>query len=272
MATKVVLLQKVRTSKTDWVYIIGNEKHLFVSSGTILEQFYAAVEDIQSKNAEENELVIISPSLISMIEDDIREFFPEILFIKFDQSALSGVFLKRFNIESLRKTYSGRTLYVGSDASGGHHKSVAAWAWCSGGFGGSYGMGICGFRDNNIAEFEGILRAIVENRETHFDRIHIYSDSQRALEYFERVVENEGYLPFVAGSYLEDLIEEAREVLGEKIVTLEWVRGHRTHRLNTTADCISRHARMSAQTGKNLRTVNLEADAMFSLFNKHYGS
>jgi len=272
MATKVVLLQKVRTSKTSWVCIIGNQKYLIETEGTILEQFYTAVENIQARTSESDDLVIISPSLISMIEETIRELFPQILFIKFDKSALGTVFLQRFKVETLRKTYSGRTLYVGSDASGGHHKTLSAWAWASGGKGGSYGMGICGFRDNNIAEFEGILRGIVENRESHFDRIHIYSDSQRALEFFERAVVNDGNIPFLHGSYFEELIAEAKEVMGEKVVTHEWVRGHRTHRLNTTADCISRHARMSAQTGKNLRTVNLEADAMFSLFNKHYGS
>jgi len=271
MAT-VVLLQKVRTSKESWVYILGNRKHVVTTEGSMLEQFFEVVYHIKSRVDAEEQLVIISPSLITMIDEPIRELFPEILFIKFDGSTLKSEFLRRFDADVDRNRSGSRTLFIGADASGGHEETLSAWAWVTGGEEGNYGMGICQFRNNNISEFEGILRAIVENRDTKYDRMHVYSDSKNAIEYFERSVNGGEALALIAGTYLVDLVEEVREIAAEKLVTLGWVRGHRTHRLNTAADCISRHARKSAQSGKNLRQVNLEADAMFTLFNKHYES
>lgn len=261
--TKVVLLQKVRRDRTMWHYMVDRVKANYSFEGTITESFAAVIEEIKRLHAPKGEkLIIISQSLMNKVEP-VMLTFPEITFLKLSEANLISAFLSAFTVPSYKAKSTPRTLFCGSDASGGHHETLSAWAWATET---GYSMGVCQFRDVNISEFEGILRAIVENRGTPSPRIHVYSDSQNAIEIFNNAVIRGGTPKFMAGTYLEALVAEVREILNGKIVTVEWVRGHRSHRLNGAADCLSRHARRSAQTGRSIKTMQLEADAMFAMF------
>lgn len=268
LTNNVVLLQKVRKTSATWMYVYNNRKFVVHSEGDIFNQFLDAVLSIQSNMNNKAHLVIISPSFIKQIEATMHELFPEVTFIAFEGTSLRNIFGRAFQDEvKIRSGSQNRTLYIGADASGGHEESLSAWAWCSSGVEASYGMGICPVRNNNYSEFEGILRGIVDNRNTSCGRMHVYSDSRNAIEFYEQAVVNGEDLEALSGTYLTELVEEAREVSNEANITLEWVRGHRNHRLNQTADYISRLARKGAQTGRNLRAVQVEADALFEMFN-----
>lgn len=265
--TTMVLLRKIRRAKFQWEYVVNGQKFLFTSEGDLFEQFFNAVEDVKSQLDDDVNLVIMSPSLITMVEEPIREIYPDILFVKLNDSTMTTAFERAFNVDVTMRRANARTLFIGADASGGHQATISAWAWATHGVDGSYGMGICEFRDNNMSEFEGILRAIIENKDAPYEHFHIYSDSKNAIGYFEESMKGVN-LDIIGDSYLADLVDEVRFIAQAKKVTIGWVRGHRQHRLNMAADVISRHARKSAQSGKNVKTMMLEADAMFALFNQ----
>jgi ribonuclease HI len=268
--TKVVLLRKMRKSATDWAYLVGHESTVFTTNGgPIVEQFIDVVEDIKDNHVGPDEkLLIITRAFSHIIAVEAKELYPEVTFLKLSDAAQAAAFLKAFSAPAPAKRGQSRTLFIGSDASGGHEGTICAWAWCTNGKNANYSMGICEFRDINISEFEGILRAIIENQDTKFDRIHVYSDSKNAIDFYNRGVVGNEVLNITEGNYLADLVTEARQVINRRHVTVEWVRGHRSHRLNTAADVISRHARMSAQSGKNIRQMQEEADVMFSIFRR----
>lgn len=268
VTNSVVLLQKIRQTNASWVYVYNNQKYVVHSDGDIFNQFLDAMIDIQSNVEEGTRLVVISPTFIKRIEATMRDLFPEVTFITFDGANMRSIFRRAFHDAMKPRTSVNRVLYIGADASGGHHDSLSAWAWCSSGVDGSYGMGVCMFKNNNYSEFEGILRGIVENRESPYARLHVYSDSKNAIDFFTQTVVDGEMMDSLKDTYLVELIEEAREVCAEKKVTIEWVRGHRSHRLNQTADYISRLARKGAQSGRNLRTIQIEADALFEMFNR----
>jgi len=267
-ATQVVLLRKIRASREDWAFMVDRTRTVFTTGGgPMVEQFIDVMEEIMERYAANGErIVIISPSLVPSILREMDELYPSVKFMKLADSAQLNAFMRAFTADAPMKRGQGKTLFIGSDASGGHHKTISAWAWATSGPEATYSMGICEFRDINISEFEGILRAIIENQDADYERFHVYSDSQRAIDYFERGVVGDDVLPFTEDNYLAELIDSAREVMLRKNVRVEWVRGHRGHRLNTAADIISRHARKSAQSGKSIRMMQREADAMFSLF------
>jgi ribonuclease HI len=266
--TRVVLLRKIRSSREDWAYIVDRTQYVsHTNGGPMPEQFIDVMEEIRAEHAANGEkLVVISPSLVASIEEEKDELYPDVKFMKLADSAQLAAFMKVFTNPTPNKRGQGKTLFIGSDASGGHHETISAWAWATSGNDANYSMGICEFRDINISEFEGILRAIIENQDADYEKLHVYSDSQRAIDYFERAIEKDESLTFTSDNYLAELVDEVREIVVQKSVRVEWVRGHRGHRLNTAADVISRHARKSAQSGKSIRTMQREADAMFELF------
>jgi ribonuclease HI len=268
--TKIVLIQKVRGSVDSWAYLVDKKlTNLTATNPMIAEQFYDVLEHIKLHEVPAGEeFIVVSPSLISMIEVDIRALFPEVTFIKLGDANLSRAFHDAFAVPSYQKKAHKTTLFIGSDASGGHRGTVCAWAWVTAGAEANYSMGICEFRDINISEFEGMLRAVIENQETKHARIHVYSDSTSAVDLFNRAIKDGETLDVTRGNYLTDLIAEVRKVSMVKNISVGWVRGHRKHRLNQAADCISRHARLSVQGGKSIRQMQSEADAMFEMFRR----
>ncbi len=263
MDSKVVLLQKVRRDRSRWFYMVDRTQYSFVGQGTILEQFVDVVEEIQKTIAPNGEkLIVVSHSLITTVDPFIREWFPDIIFIKISEVNLINALVDAFNVPSYRKR-DYRTLYIGSDGSGGHQNTISAWAWATST---NYGTGICAFSNINISEFEGILRSLIENKDTSHARIQVYSDSKNAIDYFVRSVIQGATLDSLKGTYFDDLIAEAREVVKNKYVMVDWVRGHKNHRLNSAADALSRHVRRSTQSGHNIKNIQMEADAMFTMF------
>lgn len=264
----MVLLRKIRRERNTWEYVVNNEHYIYQTEGELFEQFVYVVEDILTQVTEDANLVIISPTFLVMIEEQVKEFFPDILFLRLNDAAGRQAFERAFNGRAVHRRSQTHTFFIGADGSGGHANTISAWAWVANGEHGDYGMGICEFKDNNLSEFEGILRGIIDNKDVPYNRIHVYSDSSNAIQYYRAMVERNEPVAIITGTYLEELVDEVKMIASGKRITVSWVRGHRQHRLNMAADIISRHARMSVQKGMNVREMVREADALFALFNK----
>lgn len=265
-ATTVVMLQKNRRTQK-WQYLADHTQGILdIRTSYLLEEFSEAIDQLKLKfNAGENQLVFLTRSYGKSVDREIRELHPDILFVKLSDMAMISAFISAFQVNAYKKRTNGRTLYIGSDGSGGHNETISGWAWASQD---SYNMGICQVRDINISEFEGMLRAIIDNKDTPYARICLYSDSIVASQNYEKAIVNGETLSFVEGAYLEPLVTEVREIVKDRIVKLVWVKGHRTHRLNTAADILSRHIRKWAFSGKGFRTIQMEADALFKMFER----
>ena len=272
MATKIILLQLMRRAapnKFEWRYLVDNQQITCFAAGEIADQLLEVLDEIQIIHSAPNtKLVVVTQSMPFLIENDIREMFPEILFLKLSESNLREAFKDAFAVPSYQRKVNKGTLFIGADASGGHEGTISAWAWVTSGVHATYSSGVCEFNNMNISEFEGILRGLIANKHTDHSRIHIYSDSQVALEMWERTIVGTTDFSFLANSSIAPLITEAREVVRNRKVTVEWVRGHRSHRLNQAADCLSRHTRRAVQSGQSMKAVKNEADAMFSMFRR----
>jgi ribonuclease HI len=263
MDTTVVLLQKVRRDPKEWIYIVNHQTYRFTASGTLPTFIMEVLHEIRFHHGDKDKTItIVSPALISVIAEDVRVLFPDMVFMPLNQIKIIQSFMNAFD-EAGSVQDEGDTLYIGSDASGSPQNTLSAWAWATKD---SYSIGVCEFRDNNISELEGILRAIVENRDASAPHLHVDSDSSNAIKVFERIVVGDGSIPLMKNSYLGPLVKKTKQVMKEKTVTVSWVKGHADHHLNTAADHLSRHARKSAQQGRNLKAVQLEADAMFAMF------
>lgn len=266
MNTVVALLRKVRTVRNEWQYIVNGNVHTVSTSGDVVEQFIDVVEHMKKDYYREgNRFVIISRSLISEIESELDELYPEITFLKLKDVSAVQAFTFTFSQPSVKKKAASRTLFISSDASGGRAHSSSTWAWATSGVAASYNMGVCTLHDINLAEFEGLLRAIIDNQYTAARAIHIYSDSLNALEMFRQSVVGDAPLRADIAKYFSSMVKEARKVMLRKKVTTEWVRGHRSHRLNTAADFLSRHARKNNSQGEIHTEAWMQADAMIEM-------
>lgn len=266
MKTTVALLRKVRTTKNEWQYIVNGSVHNVSTAGAVVEQFIDVVEDMKKNYyVEGSRFVIISRSLINEIEVELDELYPELTFLKLKDVSAVNTFTTTFNQPSVKKRAASRTLFIASDASGGRSHSSATWAWATSGASASYNMGVCPLHDTNLAEFEGLLRAIIDNQYTACGILHIYSDSLNALEMFEKSVRGDMPLRKDIAGYFKPMVAEARRVMARKTVKTQWVRSHRSHRLNTVADFLSRHARKNNFHGVIKTEAWYEADAMMEM-------
>jgi ribonuclease HI len=264
METNIVLLQKVRREKNVWIYMVNREQTTFLGSNDIEDSFISVISEIQDRYAANGErLIIVSQFYLALVEEIITDWFSEITFLRLTERSLIMDFMGAFNPPVQAKRANRKTLFIGSDASGGHIGTKSAWAWCTEG---TYETGICGVKDNNVSEFEGILRSIIGNKDAFAPRIHVYSDSKNAIDFYNTTVIERNTLDRFRGTYFEGLIREARAVLRNKKVTVEWVKGHKTHRLNGAADNLSRHALRVSHSGKKSFIAQDETDAMFSMY------
>jgi ribonuclease HI len=185
------------------------------------------------------------------------------------EASVSSFFDRAFEQTVPRRRVNQNILYIGSDSSGGHTGVLAAWAWASDGVTGAYDFGNSGHVNVNVSEFEGIMNAIVANADSTASRIHIYSDSANAVDMFNYDLV-EGIIPREARKHgLVGITKEALAVIQNRTVTVEWVKGHRKHRLNMIADSLSRHARKKFMSGHAAEDFVRETDALYSVFNRN---
>jgi ribonuclease HI len=112
------------------------------------------------------------------------------------------------------------------------------------------------------------MQAIISNSETTANRIHIYSDSANAVDMYNYDLV-EGIIPREARKHgLVGVAKEAIEVINDRSVTVEWVKGHRQHRLNMIADAISRNARKKFVAGHNADEFAHDIDVTYQMFNQ----
>lgn len=269
----VVFIKKIRSTQSTWMYLTDLGNGTFTAPyGDLTLQIGCVVEHIVSFAG--FGFTVVSPQLSAATRQDLEELFPELHFMQLTEHSIMTFFDRAVNQTVSRRRANPNTLYLGSDASGGAESNdgsgyvPAAWCWCSDGVNGGYDFGFSGEVNVNVAEIEGVMQAVIANQDSEANRIHIYCDSSNAVDMFNYDIV-EGIVPREARKYgLVGLAEETIQVVRNRRVTVEWVRGHRQHRLNMIADSISRHARKKFSAGYQAEDFVRETDALYSIFNR----
>lgn len=274
MAHNVALIRKLHRTRSTWAYLVNDNNGLFhAPDGCLTVQIGTVTEHLHEEIVGLNEnLTIISPQLNRHTMGELNQLFPEVHYMTITESSIGQFFDKAIAQTSLRKKLNPNTLYIGADASAmGFPEPIhAAWAWCSDGVNGSYNFGDSGAVNVNVAELEGIMQAIISNAEHSANRIHIYSDSANAVDMFnydmaDNIVPREARKHGMVG-----LAKDTIEIIHDRKVSVEWVKGHRQHRLNMIADSISRLARKKFALGMSAEDFVHETDVMYSVFNQQH--
>lgn len=277
MAAQVVFAKKNRNSRSNWAYLVDNKSGLFTAPDAALTfQIGTMVEHLQTIINFEETVTIVSPQLNLHSRNELKILFPDVNFMVINETSLATFFDRAMAQTNLRRRTNQNTLYIGADSSGkamlGTNRVNSAWAWCSEGINGSYDFGYSGEVNVNVSELEGIMQAIVSNAENPANRIHIYSDSMNAVDMFNYdLIEN--IVPREARKHgLVGLAKETMNVIKDRPVTVEWVRGHRQHRLNMIADSMSRVARKKFVRGFTADEFAHDIDVLYTMFNNQQGN
>jgi ribonuclease HI len=266
-------MRKNRRSRSNWAYLVDNKSGVFTApDGCLTVQIGTFIEHLRTLIDFEDTFTIVSPQLNAHFRSELEVLFPEVRFMLINESSLTTFFDRTMAQVPARRRANQNTLYIGADASAKaaihSNRTFSAWAWCSDGVAGSYDYGYSGEVSVNVAELEGIMQAIVSNADTPANRIHIYSDSANAVDMFNfDLVEN--IIPREARKHgMVGLAKETMTVIKERPVTVEWVKGHRQHRLNMIADAISRGARKKFVNGFTADEFAHEMDVTYQMFNQ----
>lgn len=274
MTAQVVFMRKKRRSRSNWAYLVDNQSGLFTApDGCLTVQIGTLIDHLRGNVELEDKFTIVSPQLNAHFRSELEVLFPEVHFMLINESSLTTFFDRTMaQTTPLRRRANQNTLYIGADASAKasiETKQVfSAWAWCSDGVNGAYDYGYSGEVNVNVAELEGIMQAIVSNAESTANRIHIYSDSANAVDMFNYDLV-ESIVPREARKHgLVGLAKETISVISDRTVTVEWVKGHRQHRLNMIADAISRNARKKFVNGFSADEFAHDIDVTYQMFNQ----
>lgn len=152
---------------------------------------------------------------------------------------------------------------VATDGACKGNPGPAGWAWV--GEDGNWAAGSIPQGTNNIGELLGLLSAIRD----HDDVTHltVQADSTYAIDTYEKWMDGHARRGWVTSAkkptanrdILEQLIaaRDARRGAGMPAVTLEHVRGHSGHRLNSWADERAVRASLHAAKGESLVWTSL---------------
>lgn len=275
MSSQVVLMQK---RGADWYYLM-NREHFIVPAikGTLLEQFVNAVTYIRDEHDfYDQHIIVCSSMLVKDIVPSLSLAFPLVTFVPVIDSGVLNVFQKvmtsAFEDRQRNPSRAGSTLYVCSDASYGAAAGLAGWAWVANVAGvADYNFGVSEQSSIVHAELEGILHAIVDNGKQKFSTIHVYCDSQRSVEWAEAIINGKRlreHLFKTMNKRIQVLAMNAREVAQNKRVRLEWVRGHKSQRLNVGADFLSREARIAASRHGRLKADSAHVHAVLDIITR----
>lgn len=271
--SNVILLNKERDN-FNWSYVFEGKRYAYASQGPLLIQAVDVITHIRDTHDlfEREDIAICSTSFVKTVFYDLALSFPMMRLVPVVDADIIKIFNKTLAdpssmIESNVKR--SNTLFICSDASKGNRTELAGWAWFASGSGRKkvYNFGVTENRSIVEVEFEGILRAISDNADTDADTIHVYCDSKRSVEFAQAVLDGRYYkLDKVTGTRLARLIRDAEKVIAEKDVRVQWVKGHRNHRLNMGADFLAKKARYASESGRKLHRTDGEVAAVMNLF------
>lgn len=270
----VVLLYKDPVA-FQWSFIINHQKHTITTpKAALLEQMVYVITDVKDMfDLHGVSFTVCSPSLIRNVLYDLNLIFPMVNFVPLTDHGVAKVFrrvLQHAGAPRKKNPVKG-TVFICSDASKASNTTLCGWAWYSTAGGDSgFDFGVTEHRSIVHAELEGILRAIVSNRNTNFSTLHVSCDSRQSVEWandllFSRVVKDHMVDPLTPT--MKALYIQARAVTEEKNVRVRWVRGHRNHRLNTAADYLSREARLAAHRHERLDRNSPQVAGVLSFMN-----
>lgn len=272
MSSQVILMQK---RGHEWHYLVNREYHVVPSvKGTLLEQFVNAVTYLRdTHDFYDQHIIVCSGMLVKQIVTPLTLAFPLVTFVPINDSGVQNVFHNVLDAASANRqrnpSRAGSTLYVCSDASSEPSVGLAGWAWVANVAGvADYNFGVTEQSSIVHAELEGILRAIVDNGKRKFTTIHVYCDSQRSVEWAEAILGSKNLRDYFFKTMNKRLIAlalAAREVAQHKRVRLEWVRGHKSQRLNVGADYLSREARIAASRRERLDSDSAKVHAVLNI-------
>lgn len=274
--SEIVFIQKCGHT---WCYLLGQDYYTVdYTPGSLFEQLIHVVSHIRDvHDYYDKHFIVCSSMLVKEVTSMLQKTFPAVSFVPIQNSGVMHVFQQMMDYaresRPARGSRVGNTLYLCSDASLSNSTlGLSGWAWVSN-VGGKlhYNFGVSEQRSIVHAELEGILRAIVDNRKTRFSTIHVYCDSQRSVEWVNRLLYDsktrESLLRTLDKRILV-LVDIAREVALQKRVRVQWVRGHRTHRLNVGADYLSREARRAAARRGRLPLDSVEVQAVLEVVSR----
>lgn len=275
MGSQVILMQKRGHS---WYYLVNREHYVVpASTGTLLEQFVNVVTYIRDKHDfYDQHIIICSGMLVKDVVPSLTMAFPLVTFVPIIDSGVGNVFQKvmtsAFEDRQRRPAKAGSTVYICSDASYGASAGLAGWAWVSTVAGvADYNFGVSEQTSIVHAELEGILHAVVDNGKRKFSTIHVYCDSQSSVEWARDIMNGKHlkeHLLRTMSKRLQTLALAAREVASRKNVRVEWVRGHKSQRLNVGADYLSREARIAASRNGRLNADSAKVHAVLDIISR----
>lgn len=267
----VVLLYKDPVA-FQWSFLINHQKYTITTpKSALLEQMVYVITDLKDLfNLHGEAFTICSPSLIRNVLYDLTLIFPTVNFVPLADHGVNKVFKRVLNHAGKpRKNNPVKgTVFICSDASKASNTTLCGWAWYSTAGGDSgFDFGVTEHRSIVHAELEGILRAIVSNRNNNFTTLHVSCDSKQSVDWandllFSRIVKDYMITPLTPT--MKTLYLQARQVAKEKAVRLQWVKGHKNHRLNTAADYLSREARLAAHRHERLDRTSPQVTGVLS--------
>lgn len=266
----VVLLTKERGTR-EWSYLIDSTRYYVATDGNLLEQTVGVITALrETHNLYNANVSICSTYFVESIFYDLTLIFPTMKLIPIVDADIARIFKKVVarSTTAGTRTKQGDTLFVCSDASKGAKGNLCGWAWFSSAAGQkSYNFGVSEQHSIVEAEFEGILHAIIDNGNTSHNTIHVYCDSQRSVEFAQALLAGKlKSIKSATSKRIMALADAAVEVAVRKNVKVQWVRGHRSHRLNVGADYLSRQARFASERQGRLDPQDREIRAVMSLF------
>lgn len=270
MNTSTVFIQKSKETYK-WVYLVDSVRHEIMSSGTMMEQLVDVITNIRdAHNLHDVKVTVFSTSFLRILHSDLVLTFPHMNLIPVVDPDLTRAFNKVMKKSMVVSKKKNRVLFVCSDASKSPKINVCGWAWYSSDTTGAtnYNFGV-GYEHSTVtAEFEGIMHAIIDNADKDYTTIHVYCDSKFSVESAQFMMTKKKPIPSFAygNKRLLKLIDEAWEVGQRKNIRIEWVRGHKSHRLNLGADYLSRKARLASEQNMKLAKDDLEVAAVMSMF------
>jgi ribonuclease HI len=265
-----IFLQK---SKEDykWSYIIDDTRYSILSSNDMLSQMVDVLTRIRDTHElHDADVTVFSTAFIKRFHSDMKKIFPAMSLIAVVDTDLIRLFRKIMVTDTVRGSKkNNKTLFVCSDASRSPLVNICGWAWFSSDNSGStnYSFGVSEEHSIVTAEFEGIMHAIVDNASKDFTTLHIYCDSKHSVDVALEYLKSKTIPNFaINDKRMRKLMEEVYVISKQKNVRIEWVRGHKSHRLNMGADYLSRKARQASERYSKLTKTDAEVNAVMRLF------
>lgn len=274
MTSQVVFMRKTRSSRSDWTYVVNNQTGNFTAPDVNLTIQIGTVVEHLLNILEFEDFTVVSPQVSIHYRDELEILYPDVKFIALKGQPIIEFFDRAMAMAQTqnRRRPNQNILYIGADASAKENVATgqthSAWAWASGGVDGGYDYGYSGEVNVNVSELEGIMQAIIANADSPANRIHIYSDSANAVDMFnydliENIVPREARKHGMVG-----LAKQTIDIIQSRPVTVEWVKGHRQHRLNMIADSMSRIARKRFVNGASSDEFSHEINALYTVFSQ----